>query len=355
MDIHPLVDVPSQPEPDQEAKSSNPQGLSKKAQKRAAKAARLHELKLERRAREKEAKKHKRRERALAIARGELDANNPRKRRRTNAGDETEIFNARVVVDLGFDDLMSDKEINSLTSQLAYTYSANRHAACSFSVLLFTSLNGRTKQRLDAINDAGYRRWSRTEWWEEGYDRLWTELPSQRPQSPSEKTNTEVCPALPAQADRKNIVYLTADSSEELFELNERETYIIGGICDHNRYKNLCLNKAIDSHVRHAHLPISRYISLATRKVLTVNQVFEILLKWIDTRDWEKAFWAVIPKRKFQSGARDQGGVGKDGITEQDDNSGGHGTDADDGGEIETSTKEGAFNLLGGAMGESAE
>lgn len=256
MDIHPLVDVAIQPEPDQEAESSNPQGLSKKAQKRAAKAARLHELKLERRAREKEAKKHKRRERALAIARGGLDANTPRTRRRTNAGGETEIFNARVVVDLGFDDLMSDKvgvslcpcpsslkrscqgqEINSLTSQLAYTYSANRHAACAFSVLLFTSLNGRTKQRLDAINDAGYRRWSRTEWWEEGYDRLWTELPSQRPQSPSEKTNTEVCPALPAQADRENIVYLTADSSEELFELNEGETYIIGGICDHNRYK----------------------------------------------------------------------------------------------------------------------
>lgn len=159
-------------------------------------------------------------------------------------------------------------------------------------MLLFTSLNGRTKQRLDAINDAGYRRWSRTEWWEEGYDRLWAEVPSQRPPSPSEKTNTdpEVCPAFPAQADRKNIVYLTADSSEELFELNEGETYIIGGICDHNRHKvgaqnlcisithligsqNLCLNKAIDSHIRHAHLPISRYISLATRKVLTVNQV----------------------------------------------------------------------------------
>lgn len=90
--------------------------------------------------------------------------------------------------------------------------------------------------------------------------------------------------------DRENLVYLTADSSEELLELNEGQTYIIGGICDHNRYKvsvqkplyirsnwrtiqNLCLNKAIDSQIRHAHLPIGRYVSLATRKVLTVNQV----------------------------------------------------------------------------------
>lgn len=106
MDTHPLVNVTSQPKPDQEAESSNPQGLSKKAQKRAAKAARLHELKLERRAREKEAKKHKRRERAQAIARGELDESASRKRRKTDAG---AVFNARVVIDLGFDELMSDK------------------------------------------------------------------------------------------------------------------------------------------------------------------------------------------------------------------------------------------------------
>jgi tRNA (guanine9-N1)-methyltransferase len=62
--------------------------------------------------------------------------------------------------------------------------------------------------------------------------------------------------------------------------------------------------------VRSARLPIGRYLaSLQTRKVLTVNQVFEILVKWVETRDWEQAFYAVIPKRKFQGGdakARDQ-------------------------------------------------
>lgn len=74
------------------------------------------------------------------------------------------------------------------------------------------------------MNDASFRRWSRTEWWEQGYERLWTE-----PQSCSEEMTVG--------GDRMNIVYLTADSSDELFELNEGETYIIGGICDHNRYK----------------------------------------------------------------------------------------------------------------------
>lgn len=120
MDTHPLVDAASQPKTGQETETSNPQGLSKKAQKRAAKAARLHELKLERRAREKVAKKNKRRERVQAIANGELDKNTSRKKWRANGGGEAEIFNARVVVDLGFDELMSDKVSVSLCSCLLH-------------------------------------------------------------------------------------------------------------------------------------------------------------------------------------------------------------------------------------------
>jgi tRNA (guanine9-N1)-methyltransferase len=29
------------------------------------------------------------------------------------------------------------------------------------------------------------------------------------------------------------------------------------------------------------------------------------LLKWVETRNWEEAFYHVIPKRKFQGGAPD--------------------------------------------------
>jgi len=69
--------------------------------------------------------------------------------------------------------------------------------------------------------------------------------------------------------------------------------------------QNLCLNKSQESHIRSARLPIGTYLSeLRTRKVLTVNQTFEILLKWIETGSWEEALWAVIPKRKFQEGRK---------------------------------------------------
>lgn len=50
-------------------------------------------------------------------------------------------------------------------------------------------------------------------------------------------------------------------------------------------------------------MPIGTYlVELRTRKVLTVNQTFEILLKWVETKDWRQAFEAAVPKRKFKDG-----------------------------------------------------
>ena len=65
------------------------------------------------------------------------------------------------------------QEVKSLTSQLAYTYSANRKAVHPFSSLLFSGLDGRTKARMDSMNNSAYKRWVGAEWWEEGYERLW--------------------------------------------------------------------------------------------------------------------------------------------------------------------------------------
>ncbi|KAI1795072.1 guanine-1-methyltransferase-domain-containing protein [Ganoderma leucocontextum] len=307
--------------------------LSKKAQKKLAKSAYLAERKKERRAVEKERKKEKRREFAQKRDAGELDADElerERKRRKTEQGASGPRvpFGARIVVDLGFDAKMTENEVKSLTSQLAYTYSANKKAVHSFGSLLFTSLDGKTKVRMDAINNSAYKRWVGAEWWEEGYERLWERKPDVEECTPEVKVEEkggkgteaedvkgkETSVELPKQqqasrAEKGTVVYLTADSEEELTELKEGETYIVGGIVDHNRYKNLCLNKSKEHGIRSARLPIGTYLAeMRTRKVLTVNQTFEILLKWIETRDWEQALHSVMPKRKFNAEGRRRGG-----------------------------------------------
>ena len=83
---------------------------------------------------------------------------------------------------------------------------------------------------MDSLNEAGYQRWVRTEWWEQGYDRLWTEGDAGVIAGVKEGSSR-------SKSEIEKVVYLTADANEELEELKEDETYIIGGICDHNRYK----------------------------------------------------------------------------------------------------------------------
>lgn len=134
----------------------------------------------------------------------------------------------------------------SLCSQLAYTYSANRQASFPFS-LIYTSLNGRTFDRLESMGDASYKRWANAKWWSEDYSQLWEneDIPQSgttknvplRPQATDTEKEDSSVSATRNNTPKSTVVYLTADSEDELSELRPDETYIIGGICDHNRYK----------------------------------------------------------------------------------------------------------------------
>ncbi len=74
--------------------------------------------------------------------------------------------------------------------------------------------------------------------------------------------------------------------------------YIIGGFVDHNHHKSYCYDLAIKNKIQHAQLPITKYMFMKTRQVLTVNQVFEIISRYIECKDWKQAFIATLPKRK---------------------------------------------------------
>lgn len=41
-----------------------------------------------------------------------------------------------------------------------------------------------------------------------------------------------------------------------------------------------------------------RYMHMKTRPVLTVNQVFDIICKYVECKDWEMSFINTLPKRK---------------------------------------------------------
>lgn len=95
-----------------------------------------------------------------------------------------------------------------------------------------------------------------------------------------------------------SLVYLTSDSPHTLTCLSPYTSYIIGGIVDKNRHKGLCYKRACEQGIPTAKLPIENYMKMQSRTVLAVNHVVEIMLKWLEIKDWGEAFVSVIPKRK---------------------------------------------------------
>lgn len=181
---------------------------------------------------------------------------------------EIEFSEQKVVIDVGFDDKMTEKEVRSLVSQLTQLYAKNRLVEHPLQIIV-TDFSGRFKQNLDALE--GFENWQGVKCEAQSYIDL---FPKER------------------------LVYLTADSETSVETLDENDIYIIGGLVDKNRMKGICMTKAQSQGIRTARLPIDSYMDLKTRKVLTVNQVYEILLNWTVEKDWAKAFDAIIPKRK---------------------------------------------------------
>lgn len=70
------------------------------------------------------------------------------------------------------------------------------------------------------------------------------------------------------------------------------------GLVDHNHHKGLCYQNALQLGVAHAKLPLEEFVNLKTRKVLTVNQVFEIIVRYLEVGSWQTAIMKVLPPRK---------------------------------------------------------
>ncbi|GAB1868517.1 tRNA (guanine(9)-N(1))-methyltransferase [Camponotus japonicus] len=172
-----------------------------------------------------------------------------------------------VTIDLSFDELMIDKDIAKLTKQILRCYTLNRRAIAPMQFSL-TSFTGRSRADMEKHN--GYEHWD-VNFHTESYINIY----------PNDK-----------------IVYLTSESENVIDRLNHEWVYIIGGLVDHNAHKGICYKLAKDAGVRHGRLPLDKFLQMKARKVLTIDHVFEILLRVTEGNTWQEAFLKVLPERK---------------------------------------------------------
>ncbi|XP_011408846.1 PREDICTED: tRNA methyltransferase 10 homolog A-like, partial [Amphimedon queenslandica] len=112
----------------------------------------------------------------------------------------------RVAIELGYSELMTEKDIRMLIKQCQRCYSENRHSVKPLQ-LYMTSLSGTVKEAMETL---------------EGYDKWDVHF--------HEKKYLDVF-------EQKDIVFLAAESPNILTELSDDKVYVIGGLVDHNRYK----------------------------------------------------------------------------------------------------------------------
>ncbi|XP_074084197.1 tRNA methyltransferase 10 homolog A [Macrotis lagotis] len=175
----------------------------------------------------------------------------------------------RLIVDCSFDNLMASKDIKKLHKQIQRCYAENRRASHPVQYYL-TSHGGQLKKIMDE-NDKGWVNWKDIHIKSEHYSEL---------------------------MKKEDLVYLTSDSPNILKELDESKAYVIGGLVDHNHHKGITYKQASEHGIHHAQLPLGDFVKMNSRKVLAVNHVFEIVLEYLETRDWQEAFFSILPQRK---------------------------------------------------------
>ena len=236
-----------------------------------------------------------------------------------------------LILDCGFDDLMIDKELKSLSAQVTRCYSDN-HKASLRAHLTISSFGGHLKERFDGVLAGHHRSWKNVRFLEGDFVQAAEQAKEWMKGEHGGKLvgalakDDDSIRTLDGEAEAGEVVYLTSDSPDTLTELRPYSTYIIGGLVDRNRHKGICYKRAMDRGVRTAKLPIGLYMQMASRFVLATNHVAEIMLRWLELGDWGKAFLAVVPKRK--------GGVLKANIEDSNDEAGG-GAGVDKGTELE--------------------
>lgn len=313
-----------------------PEGMTKSAYKKLLRKKRHEETKVQYREHRKQIRKKKDSERKEEIEKLKtegkqyehlLKPRNKNKLIKTVANENEELITIDpinidkkigVVIDCGYDDYMNEKEVVSLSSQITRAYSTNRQAVKNYyaqkiedyknglglnatedkdiapaAKLVISGLDKRLKARFDKVLP-DYKNW----------DPECAQLKEDSLVDVLDKWGSD---GSKKEEDYSNIVYLSADTDDKLEELKAGDIYVVGGIVDKGRHKNLCKSTAekLGQKISIKRLPIDEFIKLSGRKVLTTAHVVELLLKWCEYKDWKRAFEEVLPPRKMKEGDKD--------------------------------------------------
>lgn len=174
----------------------------------------------------------------------------------------------RLVIDMSYDENMNERDQCKAVKQIHRCYSCNRRVENPLQFYV-TSFNGPSLKIMHKNN--GFQNWD---------------------VNLEEKSYLDLFP-------NEDIVYLSSESENVISSLDVSKVYIIGGLVDHNNHKGLCHRLAVENNIAHARLPIDEYLEMKTRKVLTIDHVFRIILAVAsEGKSWKDAFLTIIPARK---------------------------------------------------------
>ena len=261
--------------------------LSKKAQK---KALRLEKLKAQNKANRKLKKQLAKEKKKESISKsGQSTASENHVSKKTlklqtieklqNVLKDDASSRPKICIDLQYEELMSEKELIHLAQQLSRVYGFNRKSSdpCH---LTFCHLPKDCKTRQICCDKS------------EGFANYILNF--------SEKSLIDTF-----ENRKQDLVYLTPDSDNLLEDIEDNKIYVIGGLVDDSVKKLSSLSFAKDQGLTTAKLPIDKHCSRiegSFKQILTINQVFEILLNKIQGFSWPQVFSQSLPSRiGFQS------------------------------------------------------
>lgn len=198
-----------------------------------------------------------------------------------------------LVIDLGYDPLMTETERKSLRQQIYRCYGLSMHAERPYR-LFVTGVDEETRSELEKCD--GVPEWS-ADFVSASLEEVLRDS-STEVSVPSGSFRETASLADLGVESRENVVYLSADAKDEIEELDLKAVYVIGGLVDRNRHKGVAMSRAEELGIRSAQLPIRRHIKLTTSQALSVDQVFLIMLSMRSGDCLAKAADKAVPMRK---------------------------------------------------------